>query len=87
MKQERGIPAVTTNRRTHRFLWGLLAGAVLLGGATTAVAAPMMTPGVLYPVARLVNTEPTKAARGAYVDAQSQNGYEILPVMQLSTAE
>jgi hypothetical protein len=86
MKNERGIPAPRQNRR-FRLIWGLLAGAMLVGVATTAVAAPVMSPGVVAPVARLVNTEPTKAARGAYVDAQLQNGYELLPAMQMSAAE
>lgn len=86
MNNERGIPAARKNHRV-RLMWGLLAGVMLVGVATTAVAAPAMSPGVLHPVARLMNTEPTKAARGAYVDAQLQNGYEILPAMQMSAAE
>jgi hypothetical protein len=85
---QRGIPAIESNptpkRSKARVFLGVLAGVMMVGAATTAVAAPMMDPGPLAPVARLINVEATKAARGAYVEAQLQNGYVLTPTVQLA---
>ncbi|MCA9624473.1 MAG: hypothetical protein KC731_35865 [Myxococcales bacterium] len=85
----RGIPAkspiVSRRRPLARILGAVAATCMLIGLATTAVAAPVMSPGVLHPVARLLNYEVSKSARGAYVLAQTKAGYEILPAMKVET--
>ena len=82
-------PTYTTvpRSRLRIFAQGSLGGLALLAIATGAAAAPLADPGPVAPVARLINLQVTRVARGAYFRAMSMDGWTLTKTMRMDNSE
>jgi hypothetical protein len=71
--------------RKSRTIIGIFAGLAVVGAAFAAVIPAYADPGPAAPVARLLAVKSTEAARAAYIQAMTEQGYEILPPTQAYT--